>query len=386
MRESIASDNAPSITTAIAASDAMVRADTLALLFQQSFPALFQSLVIASILCWTLWGRLESVKLLTWLGVLTLTTLVRLGMYLLYFRAKPTGLAILAWERPYAATLLLWTTTWGVGMPWLMPPGETMELFVIMFFVAGLVGGSMITYSAHRGRTVATMLTILLPCTVWLFFQPHHLALGMAVASTTFMAGALRGTKVLSIAMQNSLRLSHELRLANDVADRTARTDELTGIANRRSFMERGEQMSLLCRCQAKPMSALLIDVDHFKQIHDTHGHSAGELVLQRVGILLAQQFRAADVCGRIGGEEFAVLLADTDSTAAKAVAEKLRQAVAAATVPWHTQTLQITVSIGVATHNAHLGTLLQRAHAAMYLAKGAGRNRVVCHDGAATV
>lgn len=380
MRESTASDTAPAPALAAAASNTMVRADTLVLLFQQSFPALYQSLVIAAILCWTLWGRLESFKLLTWLGVLTATSAVRLAMYLLYFRVKPQGEAILRWERPYLFTLLLSSLTWGLGVLWLMPPGETVEQFIILFFVAGLVGGSMAAYSAHRGMTVAAMLSVLVPSTVWLFFQPGHLSLGMAVAASTFMFGALRGTKILSSAMQSSLRLAYELRHANAVADRMARTDELTGINNRRSFMELGEQMGKLCQRQGKPLSALLIDVDHFKQINDTHGHGAGDLVLQRVGALLAQQFRAADVCGRIGGEEFAVLLADTDANTAAAVAEKLRQTVEAAAVPWHAQTLQITVSIGVASHNAHLGTLLHRADVAMYLAKATGRNRVACH------
>ncbi|OYT92153.1 MAG: GGDEF domain-containing protein [Burkholderiales bacterium PBB3] len=371
---------------AAAASAASVRADTLALLFQQSFPAMFQALAIAGILCWTLWGRLDAFTLLSWLGVLCATTLVRLGMYLLYFRAKPVGQAILPWERPYAITMLLSSTTWGLGVLWLMPPGESVEQFVILFFVAGLVGGIMVTYSAHRGMTIAAMLSTLLPVTVWLFFQPGHLALGMAVASSTFMVGALRGTKVLSGAMQSRLLLSYQLKHANQIADHMARTDELTGINNRRSFMELGEQVTRLCQRQGKPLSALLLDVDHFKQINDTHGHGAGDLVLKQVGALLLQQFRAADVCGRIGGEEFAVLLVDTDATAAAAVAEKLRQAVASAVVPWHAHTLRVTISVGVATHNAHLGTLLHQADTAMYLAKARGRNRVVCHAEAAGV
>ena len=367
-----------------AASQALVRADTLALLFQQSFLALFQSLAIAVIMCWTLWGRVDSFKLLTWLGLLGASAVIRLVMFLLYFRAKPVGPAILAWEWPYTATMLLSTTIWGLGVLWLMPPGEAVEQFVILFFVAGLVGGSMTAYSAHRGMTIAVMMSILLPSTVWLFLQPGHLALGLGVAAVTFMVGAVRGTGVLSSAMQRSLLLSYQLRHANQIADRMARTDELTGINNRRAFMELGEQITRLCQRQGRPLSALLIDVDHFKQINDTHGHGAGDLVLQRVGALLTQQFRAADVCGRVGGEEFAVLLSDTDAATATAVAEKLRLAVASASMQWHAHTLRITISVGVATHNTHLGTLLHQADTAMYLAKAGGRNRVVCHADAA--
>jgi diguanylate cyclase len=379
MREHTAPEATPRAAPAPAASDELVHADTLALLFEQSFPAIYQSLVIACILCWTLWGRVDSTKLLTWLGVLGASALVRLTMYLLYFRARPVGRAILAWERSYAATLLFTSLIWGLGMVWLMPAQEAVEQFVILFFVAGLVGGSMVTYSAHRGMTIATMLAVLLPSTVWLFLQPSHLALGLGVAALTFMAGAVRGTKVLSTAMQRSLRLSHQLRHSNQIADHIARTDELTGINNRRAFMELGEQTIRLCQRQRQPLSALLLDVDHFKHINDTYGHSAGDLVLKQIGSLMAQQFRAADVCGRIGGEEFAVLLADTDAQAAASVANKFRQEVANATLQWQGHSLQVTVSIGVASHNADLGTLLQRADAAMYQAKKSGRNRVIC-------
>ena len=363
-----------------AARDALVRADTLALLFEQSFPALLQSLVIAAILCWTLWEQVPADKLLTWYGALVASAVLRFFMYLAYFRARPQGTALLAWERPYAVTLLLSSLIWGLGMVWLMPEGEAVAQFVILFFVAGLVGGAMVTYSAHRGMTIGAMVAILMPSTVWLYSQGSHVALGLAVAATTFMLGALRSTGVLSGAMQSRLRMGYELQHANAVADRMARTDELTGIANRRSFMELGTQFTRLCQRQDQPLSALLIDVDHFKQINDTHGHSAGDFVLQQVGALLAQQFRAADVCGRIGGEEFAVLLADTDALAATSVAEKLRQTVAATPMVWQAQTLQVTVSVGVACHNAQLGTLLHQADTAMYRAKADGRNRVVCH------
>jgi diguanylate cyclase len=381
MREHTAPEATPPAASAPAASGALVHADTLALLFEQSFPALYQSLIIASILCWTLWGQVEPARLLTWLGVLAASALIRLGMYLLYFRLKPVGHAIFAWERPYAATLVLSSLIWGVGVLWIMPAGNEVAQYVILFFVVGMVGGSLVSYSAHRGMTITAMLGVLLPITLWLFFQPGQIALGLAVASTLFMAGALRGTRVLNSAMQGNLLLGHELKMANRIADHIARTDELTGINNRRAFMELGEQTTRLCQRQRQPLSALLLDVDHFKQINDTYGHSAGDLVLKQIGSLMAQQFRAADVCGRIGGEEFAVLLADTDTQAATSVANKFRQEVANATLQWQGHTLQVTVSIGVASHNADLGTLLQRADAAMYQAKNSGRNRVVCHE-----
>lgn len=380
MRELTAPQGTAAAAPAQPSSDALVQADTLALLIRQSFPALFQSLAVGVLMCWVLWDLVPPEKLQTWLGALVLSSALRLVMYMYYFRAKPKGVDILVWERPYAITLAFSSLVWGLGAVWLMPQQQAVEQFIILFFVVGLVGAIAFTYSAHRGMTLIAMLSVMLPSTVWLVLQPGHIASGLAIAACIFLVGALRCSRLLANAIQASSKKSHELKRANAVAQRMARTDVLTGIPNRRSFMEMGEQMSRLCRRQASPLSALLIDVDHFKSINDTYGHGAGDLVLQRVGALLDQQFREADLCGRIGGEEFAVLLADTDSRTAASVAEKLRRSVANEFILWKSHTLQVTVSIGVATHSHNLGTLLQGADAAMYEAKNSGRNRVVSY------
>ncbi|MDB5989649.1 MAG: hypothetical protein JWQ10_1052 [Herbaspirillum sp.] len=359
--------------------EAAIRADTLALLIRQSFPALFLSLAIAGIMCWTLWGAVDPSAVCTWLVVLGVTTLIRLAMFLSYFRAQPQGQRILAWERPYAVTLILSSLVWGLGALYLIPKGETMEQGIVLFFLVGMLGGSMVTYSSHRAMTIGAMTSVLVPSTIWLYTQPGHMALGMAVASTVLMAGALRATKVLADALQSRLLMSYQLQHARDIAENMARIDALTGMFNRRAFIERGEQVIRLCERDARPVSTLLIDVDFFKRINDTHGHGAGDLVLKQVGTLLDAQFRKSDVCGRLGGEEFAVLLANTDAVAATALAEKFRQTVATSSIPWQADTLSVTVSIGVAAESYDLESLLHRADMAMYQAKAGGRNATVC-------
>ncbi len=357
---------------------ARVRADTLALLFRQSFPAVFLSFGIAAVMCWTLWGRIESTALLGWLAALLIGGLVRLALFLRYFRVMPDADAILAWERPYVVTLMLSSLTWGLGALWLMPAGAAVEQGVVLFFLVGMAGGALGTYSAHRTITIGALLSILLPCTVWLFFQPGRIALGMALAGAMFIVGAYRATQVLATAMQSRLQMGYQLKDAHTHAETLARTDALTGIHNRRAFHELGDQALHLCQRAARPASALLIDIDHFKQINDRHGHSAGDAVLKHVAGLLAAQFRRSDVCGRIGGEEFAVLLAGSDGQAAAVAAEKFRLAVADATIVWQTETLRATVSIGIATGGDGLEALLHQADLAMYQAKAGGRNRVV--------
>ncbi|MGA2828297.1 MAG: GGDEF domain-containing protein [Streptosporangiaceae bacterium] len=126
------------------------------------------------------------------------------------------------------------------------------------------------------------------------------------------------------------------------------------------------------------PLALLLLDLDHFKQVNDQYGHAAGDQVLAGVGTALRSVLRARDFAGRNGGEEFAVLLPDTDIAAALEIAERIRVAIAEVTLPG--TDVPVTVSIGVAGFPGHASTLerLDRlADAALYVAKRQGRNRV---------
>ena len=169
--------------------------------------------------------------------------------------------------------------------------------------------------------------------------------------------------------------------------ERQAHIDVLTGLNNRRHFLELAEHELSRARRHGNPLSMLMLDVDHFKQCNDSHGHHVGDQVLQKLGTICSATLREADLPGRIGGEEFAVLLPETDAAQALEVAERLRLAFAAALTPLeHGGSVRFTVSIGVAHLTAaddDLGDLLKRADAALYAAKNLGRNRVC--DAAAT-
>lgn len=161
-----------------------------------------------------------------------------------------------------------------------------------------------------------------------------------------------------------------------------ATTDALTGLCNRRAFMTRmDDELARLKRHELLEASILMLDLDHFKRINDDYGHAAGDVVLQQFGSLLKAHLRREDSAGRIGGEEFAILLPDTDVHAALAFADRLRSLVAAAEIPWMGQPLRITVSIGIAAlsaGNPDIGSALACADRALYAAKHAGRNRAL--------
>lgn len=163
-----------------------------------------------------------------------------------------------------------------------------------------------------------------------------------------------------------------------------AMTDALTDLYNRRGFFKLGEREVERARRSKRPLTLIMIDVDHFKQVNDSHGHAVGDLVLRAIGERCARNVRVVDVVGRYGGEEFAVLLPDTDIGPAQIVAERLRHAIAATAIPTKDAEIAITVSAGIASLHgsvSDLVSLLQAADAGLYAAKRAGRNCVVVQE-----
>ena len=162
------------------------------------------------------------------------------------------------------------------------------------------------------------------------------------------------------------------------IAELRASTDALTALPNKRSVNDTLMRMLAQASRTLTPLSLLMLDLDHFKDINDRFGHPVGDQALAGVGAALRSALRASDFAGRNGGEEFAVMLPDTDLAGAVDVAEKIRAAIADITLPGLDVTLS--ASVGVATYPDHaLGAdrLIRLADAALYVAKRSGRNRV---------
>ncbi len=172
-----------------------------------------------------------------------------------------------------------------------------------------------------------------------------------------------------------------ERKLLEKELKRQAHIDVLTNLNNRRHFFELAEHELSRARRHELPLSALMLDIDHFKRCNDTWGHAVGDRVLQKLAEVCIHTLREIDIPGRIGGEEFAVLLVETDACQAMEAAERLRQALADAELVLEDgQTIRFTVSIGVAYLAAgdhEIADLLRRADMALYAAKHGGRNRV---------
>ncbi|OGA52041.1 MAG: hypothetical protein A3G25_03275 [Betaproteobacteria bacterium RIFCSPLOWO2_12_FULL_63_13] len=160
-----------------------------------------------------------------------------------------------------------------------------------------------------------------------------------------------------------------------------AATDFLTGLPNRRYFLAQLEQeMARVHRIDRHCASVLMIDADHFKQVNDTYGHAVGDSILIHLAVVMRNELRKIDAAGRLGGEEFAIILPGADISAAKIFAERLRKKVAGTPAAHEERVISLTVSIGVAAMNGsdkNGDAALVRADRALYRAKEHGRNRV---------
>ncbi|MBU0665139.1 MAG: diguanylate cyclase [Proteobacteria bacterium] len=199
-----------------------------------------------------------------------------------------------------------------------------------------------------------------LPVEVTASYVPHH--------EKNFIVSVVRDISDRKI-------LEHELQ-------RQAQSDYLTGLSNRRYFIERSEEEVARAFRYGHPMSLLMLDIDHFKDINDTHGHHAGDTALQMFAAHCQEALRETDIIGRVGGEEFAVILPETDGEGAYEIAERLCQSIASQIMTTEKGvSLGLTVSIGLTTlavgGEANLDPLLKQADEALYKAKCTGRNRV---------
>ncbi len=195
-----------------------------------------------------------------------------------------------------------------------------------------------------------------------------------------------QGEDELKYAKEKLEAANLELQAAFEHEQYLAHTDVLTGVNNRRYLFELAEHEFEVAKRYQRPLSVIMFDLDHFKQINDTFGHAAGDQMLESVIQAVCAQLRDVDLIGRYGGEEFIIILPMTSAQHAYPLAERIRISVAALRVKTSKSTVTVTLSIGVAeiNHAAQdtvVENVIRRADQALYAAKQAGRNRTVVFD-----
>ena len=176
------------------------------------------------------------------------------------------------------------------------------------------------------------------------------------------------------------LRLNERLKETMDSLERLATRDSLTGLWNRRSILDLLQRELARCAREGRTLAAVMVDIDHFKRVNDEIGHLAGDEVLREVTRRVGSSLRSADVLGRLGGEEFLIILSPADEPSAREVMERARLACAAAPIVSDSSSFEVTVSLGAAVvaarHGENLPAVLRAADRALYRAKHGGRNR----------
>jgi diguanylate cyclase (GGDEF)-like protein len=266
----------------------------------------------------------------------------------------------------------------------LVPVAASYALFVavasgeegaIPLLLAALVVVVVVGHDAWaRAGMVATLWNGIAIASLLLVFA-HAAALGVRLSRGLALSESLRGSL-------EELNRNLEARIAERTAtlERVAGTDPLTGVHNRRSLALLAEAERSGAHRQQHDFSLAIVDIDHFKEVNDTRGHGAGDMVLSRLASELASRVRAHDVIGRYGGDEFVVVLPYLGEDEAAGAAERFRQELAQISFPSaQGEPFRVTVSIGVATagREESFEAVLKRADEALYAAKSAGRNRV---------
>ena len=356
-----------------------VRAETVRAVYQQAIAAPFLTLLVTGLAATALWRVAPHERLFVWLGLIALLSVVRLGLVIAYRRSHPTPIHMIVWERAFVYTLVGICLVWGAGSLIVMP-ASLAHRALIYFFLIGIAGGAVASYSAHPTACLLSVLCLMVPVTVWFAFQNVIELRVMAAAGAMYLVASARATRNYGVFWRETFRLSWELQRAHTLAQKLSRTDDLTGLNNRRAFTSLGTRALDQARRYNRALALIMFDIDRFKVINDTHGHAAGDRVLQEVAVVVLRNARSADVASRIGGEEFAVLLPETDRSQAVTFAERLRRELEQLELAHDGATLRFTCSFGVAARGedvAVLDTLLKLADEALYRAKRAGRNRV---------
>jgi len=254
---------------------------------------------------------------------------------------------------------------------WLTRPSVvvTAVACAVLFAVVSSVTVAVAAHLAEPGSSISRMLrdreTLLLDLA--------ETCVGVLVTVTCALSHLL-----LLVALPPVILLQRSLMHQQLTA--AARTDAKTGLLNAAAWQREADAEVARAQRAGSPLALLLVDVDHFKRVNDSHGHLAGDEVLRALATELRRQVRESDVVGRFGGEEFTVLLPRTDDTGACRIAERLRASAARLSVAAAGARISVTVSIGVAVlgqHGRDLFALLAAADDALYRAKDAGRDRV---------
>lgn len=348
--------------------------------FSRTRVSSLSGIVAASLMAYLHLG-IKTEAAIGWWAVLTLVLAIRGGLG--YF-------AVTSWLDRYGVERLLWAESVLsalLGFAWasclfLFDSGGMEPLFYFRLIIMAAVSAFVLSSSTAFLRMPVICVGSIGPVVLaYLFTHPHvqprsALAAGTLVETLVIIWLAYGINRRIRAALRDHMAVVELSRML----EKSARTDELTQVFNRRGILEILSGELAKSARHSLPLAVLMADIDHFKSINDSLGHAGGDEALRTVVKILGEGLREGDSLGRLGGEEFLVLLPMLDGDGAQAVAERLRSAIANAKASFEGKMIPLSISIGIGCRRQGDGvdSLLARADAALYAAKGAGRNRVM--------
>jgi diguanylate cyclase (GGDEF)-like protein len=331
------------------------------------------------------WGVVAHTTILTWLGITNGISVLRLGLYL-KFRSIPADERVPDfWIHLSPIISAASGLTWGAVAIWLFPADDFIHQVFTAFVIAGMCAGAVTTLSPALSSVYIFILCAMLPVIVRFFQIGTDINYAMAAMSSLFTIMLLSTSKRLNYTIRESLLLRHERILAEETIQHQAHYDALTNLPNRRMIIGRLKQ-EIARSVRHKHIGAILfLDLDHFKTINDSLGHSVGDKLLQQVATRISQRMREEDTAARLGGDEFIILMSevgDSPDEAMENVTNMAEVILHLFDAPFFIKghELHVTVSIGIAlfpTTESSPDQLLQKSDVAMYEAKQAGRNTI---------
>ena len=316
-------------------------------------------------------------------GAAFAASIPRLWMAIAYKRT-PGRLSITNWERLFAGTIVLSCFVWGAGGLYLLPRISPLLQLLLFIYIVGIASGTAILYFAQARAVILSVICILVPTSSWFVINGGSRGWIVGAAGLLIVVMTIRAVRLHSGLLHGYYQLVQQIDVERSHAEHLARTDQLTGLANRRAFHETSELAISQAIRRNSQLTLLLLDLDDFKAINDEHGHETGDEALQAFADVLRETARDADPVGRLGGDEFAVLLTETDSRGATLFADRLRQALQNLSVAGTDHRLRCSLGAAELKAGEQLRELSRRADQALYESKRTGKDRILVDEGAA--
>jgi len=352
----------------------------LRMAFQNSPISLSAGLFCAFVIVVMLWPVVDNRGLILWLGSISVLTLLRLSMQQSYERREIGPDEYKFWQQGFIATAFASGCAWGALSLFLFPETSVLHQAYLTFVIGGVCAGAVSVYAPLPRAFTAFSIPVILPFAYRIWSMGGTEGSLMAVLVAVFMLILIRTASQA----RNNVKDILDLQVRNAGLTRAlhhrATHDSLVDLVNHGEFNRRLERLTKDNRREDDEYSLIFIDLDLFKEVNDSGGHAAGDLILKGVADILRARTRSGDTAARVGGDEFALLLDGCPHKRALDIAESVREDIATLIVEYEGLQYSVKASIGVSygqsgVHNAT--GMLKAADAACYSAKEDGRNRV---------